>query len=95
MTILTTVGAVFFFALGCFLFFTGLKILWADSSEYERNRLRSGASILRIMKGDLPATQSLRRDYSVAHGLAFNTKTKKLEDRAKLSEESINFILRK
>lgn len=72
---------------------TGILILRADRSTYERNRLRTRTTGDAI-RGDVSTTYDGARDYQVAAGIAIDRRHNRWIEQGKLSNEAIANVLR-
>lgn len=78
---------------GVSLLFAGLKLLFGDSEQYKRNRVRT-SSFRRAITGCLPTMHEGGRDYRVSAGIAVNTKTGKWVEQGRLSDEAVQATAR-
>lgn len=78
---------------GIVLLRLGIRLTMADSSEYRRNRERTG-TLRRALAGKLPTFTDGIRDYRVHAGLAFDKTTNMFVPQGALSDEAVDHILR-
>lgn len=78
-------------ALGLSLITLGLKLLFGNKSEYDRNRIRT-KTLRTAIKGEISVTYEHGRDHRVASGFAINRRKKTFQSQGKLSEEAIDGV---
>ncbi len=71
----------------------GLKILFSDTNEYNRNKRKTGSWLNPIMGTVRTSPEGIGRDHSISAGLAVNVRTDTWVEQGKLSDEAIDAIL--
>lgn len=71
----------------------GVKILFSDSNEYNRNRRKTGSWRNPLRGTVTTCCEGSGRDHNIAAGLAVDMKTNTWVEQGKLSDEAIDAIL--
>ncbi len=79
--------------ISCSLVFLGIRLFFADKTEYEINK-KITKSIQHPIKGKLNTSHNGDRSYRISAGIAINTKSNTWVNQGKLSEEAIDNVFR-
>jgi hypothetical protein len=74
-------------------FIGGVKVMFADKTVYKRNN-RATAGFWNALKGTVPTKRDGVRTHTVAAGLAYDLKKKRIVAQGTLSNEAVESILR-